>query len=200
VIDAGEYVLEGLFVCGLPGNENGAVIAPPHPQLGGSMDSAVVNEIAYALAKAGRASLRFNWRGVGASSGAIGAGPAEADRDYGVALDYLAETIAGRIMRCGYSFGALAASRELQASDRVDKLLLISPPVAYLDVPTLDTFFGEVLVVSGENDPYAPLRELEEVVNGLPHGRLEVVPEADHFFGVGLAALGQRIYEWADQE
>ena len=54
--------LEGIYLSGPDGAASGAVVAPPHPLYGGSMDSPVVNEIAYACQKAGHASLRFNWR------------------------------------------------------------------------------------------------------------------------------------------
>ena len=64
--------LEGIFIAGAPGSSQGAVIAPPHPLYGGSIESPVLNEIAYACTKAGIANLRFNWRGVGASTGALG--------------------------------------------------------------------------------------------------------------------------------
>ena len=62
-------VLEGLQLP-VQGSLGGAVIAPPHPLYGGSMESPVVSEIALACEHAGLDSLRFNWRGVGASQGA----------------------------------------------------------------------------------------------------------------------------------
>ena len=61
--------LEGLYLAGEDGDAGGAVIAPPHPLYGGSMESPVVGEVAHACARAGLATLRFNWRGVGASAG-----------------------------------------------------------------------------------------------------------------------------------
>ena len=44
------------------------------------MQSPVVNEIAYACQKAGIASLRFDWRGVGASAGEPSGSAGDADR------------------------------------------------------------------------------------------------------------------------
>ena len=44
-------------------------IAAPHPALGGSMVSPVVAELAWALTRAGHPTLRFDYRGVGASRG-----------------------------------------------------------------------------------------------------------------------------------
>jgi alpha/beta superfamily hydrolase len=45
------------------------VLASPHPALGGSMTAPVLNELAWALARAGHPTLRFDYRGVGASQG-----------------------------------------------------------------------------------------------------------------------------------
>src|SRR6266478_5402156 len=45
------------------------VIAAPHPALGGSMRSPVVAELAWALTRAGHPTMRFDYRGVGASRG-----------------------------------------------------------------------------------------------------------------------------------
>src|SRR3954466_7265194 len=45
------------------------VIASPHPAMGGSMVSPVIAELAWALSRAGHATMRFNYRGVGASHG-----------------------------------------------------------------------------------------------------------------------------------
>ncbi|HKX46761.1 MAG TPA: hypothetical protein VJP77_08665, partial [Planctomycetota bacterium] len=60
--DRGEgLALEGLFVPIEPGTRGGAVIAAPHPLMGGSMESPVVTELAHACQRSGRGSLRFNW-------------------------------------------------------------------------------------------------------------------------------------------
>ncbi|HKI75290.1 MAG TPA: alpha/beta hydrolase, partial [Pseudomonadales bacterium] len=42
----------------------GAIVCHPHPLYGGTMDDAVVAAICAGFARAGFASLRFNFRGV----------------------------------------------------------------------------------------------------------------------------------------
>ena len=97
------------------------------------MDSPVVNEIAWASARAGIASLRFNWRGVGASSGVASGDARDADADYAAALAHLAETVPGKVVACGYSFGAAAALRAARLHPRVGRVLLVAPPPSLLE-------------------------------------------------------------------
>ena len=61
---------EGIIA--LPDGEGpfpGVVMCHPHPLHGGSMDNNVVVAVTFGLADAGIASLRFNYRGVGNSTG-----------------------------------------------------------------------------------------------------------------------------------
>jgi pimeloyl-ACP methyl ester carboxylesterase len=61
--------LEGIFITGATRSTRGAVVAPPHPLFGGSLESPVLNEIVYACRQGGIAPCASNWRGVGASAG-----------------------------------------------------------------------------------------------------------------------------------
>src|SRR4029453_2740548 len=95
-----EGVLEGVNQAGRAGNPQGSGIPPPHPLYGGGMDSPLGNEIAWASARAGIAAVRFNWRGVGASTGCASGDARDADADYNAALAHMAETAAGKIVAC----------------------------------------------------------------------------------------------------
>src|SRR5262245_15907211 len=101
-------VLEGVWQ---KGSGRGAVIAPPHPEYGGSLENPVVSELAYGLYKAGIASLRFNWRGVGASQGSRTGDWAAAEADYLAAVEQVATTTGSPVLAAGYSFGAATALR-----------------------------------------------------------------------------------------
>jgi alpha/beta superfamily hydrolase len=128
--DAEAETLEGVFAGGAAGETRGVVLAPPHPLYGGSLESPVLSELAWAAARAGLVSLRFNWRGVGASAGAPSGDGSDADADYRSALDHLAETVGGPLVAGGYSFGSAAAVRAAAAEPRVERLLLVAPPPA----------------------------------------------------------------------
>src|SRR2546423_12955711 len=93
-------------------------IAAPHPALGGSMLSPVVAELAWALTRAGHPTMRFDYRGVGASRGVPrhGVGSTRiADLQDEVAdlhricEHLLASTHMAEVCLVGYSFGAAVA-------------------------------------------------------------------------------------------
>ncbi len=191
-----EIVLDGIFIRGGEPEPAGAVLAPPHPLFGGSMTSPVLGELAYACKRAGYASIRFDWRGVGASAGAPSGEPAEADADYRAALAYLEETVPGPLVAAGYSFGAAAALRVAHLHPRVRRLLLVAPPLDHLDRNALAAFRGSALLVAGERDALSPVAALEALAGEDPRRRVERVAEADHFFGAGLSALGRVAAGW----
>lgn len=56
-----------------------AVVCHPHPQFGGTLDNKVVQTLARAFVQLGWRSVRFNFRGVGASQGAWDEGIGEID-------------------------------------------------------------------------------------------------------------------------
>ena len=49
------------------------------------------------------------------------------------------------------------------------------------------------LLVAGTDDDFVPLTTIEGWVAANDRLKLEVVPDADHFFGSGLAAVGKSV-------
>jgi alpha/beta superfamily hydrolase len=190
--------LEGIFVAGAAGSNRGAVVAPPHPLYGGSIESPVLNEIAYACSRTGIASLRFNWRGVGASTGVPSGDAADAEADYRAALTHMGETVDGPIVACGYSFGAAAAVCATLDDPRVDRLVLVAPPPAMLPAGAFAELARPALVLVGECDSLVEPDRLRELTEGVGGAQLEVIPLADHFFGAGLADLSRLAAAWLD--
>ena len=191
-----EWALEGIFIRGEGEEPGGGVIAPPHPLYGGSMDSPVVTELTWALKQTEYATVRFNWRGVGASGGTASGEVTDADADYGAALAYLEETASGPLVAAGYSFGAATAVRVARANPRVRRLLLVAPPPALLDAEALAGFRGRALAIVGDTDSFAPLDELRALWGDDDRRRLEIIPGADHFFGSGLAEISTLAKAW----
>ena len=196
--DAPAETLEAIYLAPSPDRTRGVVLAPPHPLYGGSLDSPVLTELAFACTKLGLASLRFNWRGVGASAGEPSGAAAEADCDYGSALEHLAETVSGPLVAGGYSFGAAAALRAAGSAARVDRLLLVAPPPA-LALPAAIAGTGRrTLVLAGEYDTIAPARELRAALESAAQVELHVIPHADHFFGEGLSEVARIAAAWLE--
>ena len=179
----------------------GAVVAPPPPLMGGSMDSPVATEAALASSDCGYGTLRFNWRGVGASAGAPSGEMDDADDDYRAALRFLEdggaeETGDGPILAAGYSWGSLAASRVVAESARARRVILIAPPPAMLDAEALAAWGHPVLAIAGDCDQYVPIDELRAKVDPLENAELIVLEGIDHFFMNGLADVRRACRDW----
>jgi len=190
--------LDGLWLParGEGGARGGAVVAPPHPLMGGSMDSPVTTEIGLAMSDAGFVSLRFNWRGVGASAGTPSGETEDADVDYAAALSFMEESVDGPIVACGYSWGALTAVRVCLDSPRVKRLVLVAPPPKMLDRDALEASGCSLLVIAGDADEYVPIDDLEAKLEGVARSELVVLPGVDHFFMAGLADVGRAARNW----
>ncbi len=190
-VESDGLMLEGVWQAG---TKRGAVIAPPHPLYGGSLDHPVVNELAYTLYREGFASVRFNWRGVGASQGVPSGDRGDAERDFRAALDHLHQSAPSPLLGAGYSFGAATALRVALVDARIQELLLVAPPGDMIRALQIETFQGPIHVIAGGQDVFARADELSSLLASLPNARLDVIPEADHFFtSKGLGSLSQLV-------
>src|SRR5436853_1261877 len=111
------------------GATTGAVVCHPHPQYGGSMENDLVIALTEALGAAGCATLRFDFRGVGASGGRYDDGRGEVDDVRAAAALLRARLGVPRIALVGYSFGSMMALRAGVADpDGVTGVVAIGPP------------------------------------------------------------------------
>jgi len=190
VIPSGELHLEGLYHRGRL--RPPCVVAAPHPQHGGSMDSPVVAELAWAITRAGHATLRFNYRGVGASEGSWSGGAGEI-ADCEAALDQLKETTgAPELALAGYSFGAWAATEAARRRADVGALVLVAPPTKLFDFTPLREVAARVLVIRASEDALCDPVQVAAAIEPLgPRAEEVVVQGADHFFTTGLPQVGR---------
>lgn len=163
----------------------GLVLCHPHPLYGGDMENNVVRALAEAFAAAGFAVLRFNFRGVGRSTGHYGEGIGEQE-DAKAALAWLAAQPgmdADRLFLAGYSFGARVTLAVASADPRVRGFVVVAPPVLGGEWPPLESSHGPKIFLCGNRDPYAPPEILMGLVKSLPEPkRLAIFPDTDHFF------------------
>src|SRR4051812_48652192 len=88
-----------------------AVICHPPPQHGGPMDNKVVITLARAFMQLGLATVRFNFRGAGASEGVWDEGRGEVDDALAVIAAH--RDPRRRFMLAGFSFGGYVAAEAL---------------------------------------------------------------------------------------
>lgn len=184
--EAGQPALEGVW---LGEGERIAVVAPPHPLMGGELSNPVVQALAMGLGAAGTRSLLFNWRGVGESNGEPSGDPEDAERDYLAVLD-LAARAGAEIVAAGYSFGAATAMRVGARDARVRAVIAVAPPPPLLGSGDLTRLGGRCVVVGAERDSFAPAEALAALTQGMG-GSFELLRDTDHFFGQALGRLSE---------
>ena len=159
-----------------------AVVAHPHPLFGGTMDNKVVQTLARALVQCGWTTLRFNFRGVGASQGMHDDGVGEA-RDMLALVQQWAPQ--GPLALAGFSFGAFVTSHvlaELHPGREIEKVVLVGTAASRFEVaPMAPELHDRTLVIHGEADDMVPLASVMDWARpqGLP---VLVVPGWGHFF------------------
>jgi alpha/beta superfamily hydrolase len=160
-----------------------AVVCHPHPLGGGTMNNNVVYRLAKALAEGGIAALRFNFRGVGASTGTHANGVGEED-DVRAALDWLrARHPTLPLWMTGFSFGARVGLAVGARSDDVVKLLGVGLALRMFDHSVLTGCAKPKAFIQASEDEYGGRAEIEAVVAGmLEPKRLWIVEGASHLF------------------
>ena len=182
-----------------PGTTRGVVVCHPHPQYGGDMDSPVVVAATRACAEAGLGTLRFNFRGVGASGGGWDEGRGEQD-DVRAATAHLRGILGSpaRVALAGYSFGAAKAAAVAASGQPLAGLALIAPPLTMRGLPEPPLAVeGPLLIVAGSRDTYCPPSAVAGLARAWPEATLATIDGADHFFAGGLQALHGALTEWA---
>ena len=167
-----------------------AVVAHPHPLMGGTMDNKVVHTLVRAHVLAGWATVRFNFRGVGRSAGVYDEGRGETEDLWAVLAHHQSELglTAQPWVLAGFSFGGFVAARSVQQrGDRPapDSLVLVGPATSRFEVPEVPL---HTVVIHGEEDDVVPLSTVLDWARpqALP---VTVVPGTGHFFHGQLPLL-----------
>jgi len=167
-----------------------AVVCHPHPQGGGTLDNKVSVTIARACIDVGWASVRFNFRGVGASEGMWDDGVGEVDDALAVIAEWRRrDEFAGKpLVLGGFSFGgfvAVEAASRLADDARPRRIVLVGPSTEKQAVRTVP---ADTIVVHGESDELVPLAATLAWARpqNLP---VIVFPGVGHFFHGQIALL-----------
>jgi alpha/beta superfamily hydrolase len=143
------------------------------------------NHVTYRIARAFQqqhvSALRFNFRGVGRSTGTYDEGRGELE-DALVALDFLEKQYPDTpLLAAGFSFGARIALQLAAADARVKKALAAGLALNIFDYGFVKEIHKPLAFIQSENDEYAALPKVEALIAQVPPPRrLFVVPQSDH--------------------
>lgn len=191
LIPVGGEVMEGVAH---RGDERPALLVlSPRPEDGGGMDHVIGAELAFASARAGHPTLRFNYRGVGASQGQRGSGEALVD-DAQAALRVLQENAQANTAAVATLHGSAQVALALRARHPgLAGLCLVSP--RGVEARELEGLGRELMVVVGELDTTLPRAELARAVDAAG-GTLEVIEGAGAHFHHALPQVGRAVRAW----
>ena len=163
-----------------------AIVCHPHPQHGGTLDNKVVQTLARAFLQLGLRSVRFNFRGVGASAGTWDEGCGEVDDALAVIRHF--RPAAQPWLLAGFSFGAYVASQaaaQLADDAKPLRMVLVGPSTQKQAMPNVA---ADTVLIHGEVDDVVPLAATLDWARpqGLP---VIVFPGVGHFFHGQLARL-----------
>ena len=182
----------------LDGGGRPCVVSHPHPLAGGDMDHPIVLALWEAVAAAGLRALRYNFRGVGRSTGSLTPKSPLPTDDLGGAVDFLG---GGPVLAIGYSYGARTTLHAAHAGEAIERTVLVALPTRlptgsaamsnlvlgrparagdYESAPDLDLLADApcpIRVVAGDKDPLVDAGELR--ARGVEPVLIEGV---NHFF------------------
>ena len=165
------------------------VITHPHPLMGGDMYTPVPAGFFGAVDPTTTTALRFNFRGVGRSTGTHDNGRAER-LDVAAAIDHVAQSSPGvPIVLAGWSFGADVSLTV--DDDRVAGWFLAAPPLSVVDPAEMAARHcaaPKVLAI-GSNDQFNPPEKAAVSTAAWTNTSIEAIDDADHFFGPQLPQL-----------
>ena len=184
-----------------------AVICHPHPAHGGSMHSKVVHTVYRVLNHAGHPSIRFNFRGVGASHGSFSGWDGEVADVAAAAAFARAETGLTPVWLAGFSFGSWVGSKWAlgEPAGGIERMILLGVPVdrnvddrSFEHLDAAAKLPAPILIVQGEKDQYgspASVLALRDRLAARGTVEARIVEGADHFFTGKLHQLEAALKE-----
>lgn len=190
LIDGPAGSLEGLLELPAGGEPNGsAVICHPHPLHGGTLLNKVVHTLYRAFSRSQFVSLRFNFRGVGKSTGDFDDGRGEV-QDVLAAVKFMQHKYANLpLWLAGFSFGG-AMAVQATATANASGLVCVAPATSRFARDGYTNPGCPWLIVQGDKDELVDINETIEYINNVDPGpELVVFSDGEHFFHGRLIEL-----------
>lgn len=179
--------------------DEGVVICHPHPQMGGSMHNNVVETVRDEFLSGGYSTLRFNFRGVGESTGLYDEGVGE-KQDILSACAFMQSQGIEKIILAGYSFGAWVCCRLLKDKPSVAaSVILISPPQKYFEFEWRGLENTVELMICGDGDMFCDAKDLRKNAEYI-HAKLAILRGADHFYFGEEARLAEHLQKYIHEK
>ena len=177
-----------------------AIVCHPHPLHGGTMHNHVTYRLAQTFRDNGVSCVRFNFRGVGRTTGTHDGGVGEID-DARVALDWVAAQEPGvPLWLGGFSFGCRTALQLAVRDPRVEKVLAVGLAVDIFDLTFVTGLRQPTAFVHSARDEYGKLENLRALLTRVPaKHELFVVPDADHLCNGRLdefSGAAKQAFDW----
>ncbi|GAC1564971.1 MAG: hypothetical protein NVS3B14_01240 [Ktedonobacteraceae bacterium] len=139
--------------------------------------------MAQTLQLLGMPALRFNFRGVGHSTGTYDEGRGEMD-DTRYAMEFLSRRYPGLpVIIAGFSFGSWVGLRVAAFDDRAQAMIGLGVPARMFEGDYLKDCHKPKLIIQGTNDELAPYDLTAQWFEQVPAPKsLVTVQGADHFF------------------
>ena len=160
------------------------------------MTNKVVHMLAKAFIDLGVPSIRFNYRGVGASTGSYDDGRGETLDTLAVVRWAQERWPQAKLWLGGFSFGGAIALRTA-GQVPTSRLVTVAPAIQRVDVSRAPIPSCPWLIVQGDNDELVNAQEVQAWAQTLaPQPRFEMLSGVDHFFHGRLTELRDVVTGW----
>ena len=171
-----------------------AIICHPHPLYGGTMQNKVVTTLEKTFRELDFSTVRFNFRGIGKSTGVYDQGVGEV-KDLLAVVAWVKELLPQRkIYLAGFSFGGCVA---IKAATEIlpERLVVVAPGVEHFDVSTLQVPCPWILVQGEQDEVVPPALVYAWMEKQRIQPTLIKIVEATHFFHGKLIEMRERLLE-----
>ncbi|MEA2464878.1 MAG: uncharacterized protein QOJ98_2625 [Acidobacteriota bacterium] len=176
-----------------------AVVCHPLTTGGGTLHNKVVFRAARGLENANVATLRFNFRGAGASGGKFEGGEGE-QQDVVAAIEWVKRKHPGKkLFVGGFSFGSWVSTRVACELPEIDALFLIGTPVNKYDFAYLRSCEKPMLLIHGTQDEHGDVAKVEKLGQQIRNAETVIITGADHFFTKQLDGVEETLRGWAEE-
>ncbi len=180
-----EVSLEAIYFESTSNKKTAILICHPHPLFGGNFNSNVVSAVFNGLKDNNMSCMKFNFRGVGFSTGSHTDGEGEIS-DAAACLDYLMkEKKYTELIVCGYSYGAAIGCSAAVMFNNVLGYIAISFPWDLMggDYKNLTQTNKPKLFIQGDMDQIAYYSNFDTHFNFYKEPKIKlVIKGADHLY------------------